>query len=197
MAFYTTPGFTCRLNQVEFSNFSYTGTGVFATGGSDEVPVSQVRVQTDATSTYIGLNFLANWVFIGQGTGDVHISYTAQDVFGGTVYQVSSGFASSGQNYTQAPSATCTAPCNVGVGGFANNTKSLLVPTAGPYDTQLADVLTGTSFLSISHLSIITSRVFTQGDVFPTVPEPGTILLSLGGVLGLLVARRAQARRQS
>ena len=193
LATYDTAGFTCTIDGLTFSNFSYSTAG---SGGASAPDASGVTVTPQTGGSEVGFLFNAAWIVGPLQTEDSLILYTAacttcqiSDLFlkmiggaGGT------GVAGVAETTTTPPESLNTAVTGA---GFANLTDSATFSLpVGSLDIG-KDIAVSGGTAGSAHISGVFNLLSTTGgNNPPPVAEPRLILLCLALVSMMPIARR-------
>ena len=186
MASYSSPGFSCSIGGLTFSNFSYSSS---AFGGAVSIPAAGVTV-TPVSGAESGFQFEAPWIASSSQGEDSTISYTVTGSITDLVLSMAGFGFTDGADVSVAESSA-TPPLSLLV--FDNSTG--MTPSDTITGLSLS-TLTVTKDIAVlgnggtGHLSIV-DNLYSTG----AVPEPASMLLLGSGMLGLagFVRRRKRA----
>ena len=186
LADYTASGFSCSIDELTFSGFSYHPT---ASGGASAPNAGGVAVNPEKVGTLSGFLFTAGWLVSKGQVEDSAIIYTAscnQCLIDDVVLIMAGGARSSG---TASVSETSVTPfVSLLTGGSVLSDMTTFSPGV-PTITITKDigVSGGTASDGLAHISTVTNLFSTN--MTTATPEPSLGLLCLGVFVLIPVAR--------
>lgn len=197
LSIYDSPGFTCSLGDLTFSDFKYSPT---SSGGAVAPPDTSVTVNT-ITSGFgaeTGLEFVSAWLAGSGQTIDSSISFdvSTSDTAGITDLELYVAGGADGQGVASVAEVAPTPPVNLYTSfqsGSANNLDKTTFPPADVFSLSLTkDIGLAGGMAGTAHISDV-YNLFSEGTTTMT-PEPSLLVLCVGA-LGLVpVVRRKFAR---
>lgn len=214
LATYETPGFSCTLGNLQFSNFTNTDS---AQPTGDAITAGGITVTPLATDN--GLVFGAGWSVVTQSnntsaTQDDTIYYTVTAINGAEIDDlflsfngsfVGNGQTSVSEQYclgTTVPVSSCSdpsTPITVTDPPPQSSDAVKFLPVSELTVSKDIDLSSGIDYSSDGVVLPSEASISTVTNEFSTTtatPEPGTMILFGCGLLGVGMARRSQRRRR-
>jgi hypothetical protein len=189
---YLAPGFSCEIDNLLFSNFTYTDTA----NGTAPIASSAVGVTPITTPGDEGLEFNAGWSVSTPAEEDSNIGFIVSTVnhadtidfldleFNGRYS--GTGTSSVTENYC-AGGTLSSCPTTVGQIAVTNPPTVLSVTSE---DFTPVNTLQVSKDVNVSAGSLGTASISDLNNTYGQVPEPGTLGLLGGGLVALGLVRR-------
>jgi hypothetical protein len=174
----------CIYGDLLFSNFVYQNNQI--AGTPNQIPASAVTIVMANPNSF---SIQAGWQ--ARDTQELQV------VWNYTVSSFTSPISSLGSSYAlSGPDASALSVCQTNCPGSpltfsspdGSHTTVALAPNVNPGVTltvQNTATLGPSSSLAINHVSLITNEILQSA----SLPEPGTVTLLIGGILGLALKR--------